>query len=53
MGVNAWVLFPTEMACQKAFKQLESKTVNGKKLTVDFCGKKSKNFKPKSNGNNI
>lgn len=48
MGINAWALFPTEATCEKAYKQLEAKSVNGKKLSIDFCGKKAKNQSSKN-----
>lgn len=45
---HAWLIFPTEIACEKAQKALSTKKSNGKPLVVDFCGSKSLN---KTKGN--
>lgn len=42
-GAAAWLIFPTEAQCEKAFKELSTKKVRGKALDLDLCGAKSKN----------
>uniref|UniRef100_A0A915DDQ5 RRM domain-containing protein n=1 Tax=Ditylenchus dipsaci TaxID=166011 RepID=A0A915DDQ5_9BILA len=43
VGANAWLIFPTEAACEKAHGAITSKKFEGKPMVVDFCGSKSKN----------
>ncbi|KHN89166.1 hypothetical protein Tcan_18629 [Toxocara canis] len=38
----AWLIFASEEHCDKAFEVISKQSVNGKQLTVDFCGVKSK-----------
>uniref|UniRef100_A0A915DDQ3 RRM domain-containing protein n=1 Tax=Ditylenchus dipsaci TaxID=166011 RepID=A0A915DDQ3_9BILA len=42
VGANAWLIFPTEAACEKAHGAITSKKFEGKPMAVD-CGSKSKN----------
>lgn len=50
---HAWLVFSNELACDKAYKKLSKKVVNGKALVVDFCGSKSLNKLGDKKGNNF
>jgi len=39
----AWLIFSSDETCDKAFDSVSKAQLQGKSLTVDFCGSKSKN----------
>jgi Spy/CpxP family protein refolding chaperone len=45
IGAHAWLIFPNEAACEKAYAVVRDKKFEGKPMVVDFCGSKSKNGK--------
>ncbi|EJW86198.1 hypothetical protein WUBG_02892, partial [Wuchereria bancrofti] len=38
----AWLIFASEKLCEKAYEDISKQTVEGRTLTVDFCGSKAK-----------
>ncbi|VDK82168.1 unnamed protein product [Litomosoides sigmodontis] len=38
----AWLIFASEKLCEKAYEDISKQTVEGRTLTVDFCGAKAK-----------
>lgn len=48
---HAWLVFSNETACDKAYKTLSKKKIEGKLLVVDFCGPKSINKTNEKKGN--
>ncbi|MCP9265343.1 hypothetical protein DINM_020617 [Dirofilaria immitis] len=46
----AWLIFPSEKLCEKAYEDISKQTVEGRTLTVDFCGAKAKTRPQKDRG---
>jgi hypothetical protein len=42
VGAHAWLIFPTENACDAAFSTVSKAKLGTNQLLVDFCGSKSK-----------
>ncbi|OZC10668.1 hypothetical protein X798_02417, partial [Onchocerca flexuosa] len=38
----AWLIFASEKLCEKAYEDISKQTIEGRTLTVDFCGAKAK-----------